>query len=151
MIKVRILEGGINHSGEVLEKYEVYELSDEIAKSLIKSKDAEEIKDPVKPAKPEPKPRARKTPAFDAKKKGFVAEATPERPLKPDEVDTTPVVGNPEHDTTPDPKEKVVVVDEKTGEPVKDAGQSAIGSDSGSASPAMTPTVESAMAAPTVK
>jgi len=127
--KIRIKEP-VKHNGVVLNVDEVYEFQDDAeADSLINTKAAVEMPNEYDPSLEEPEVQPPVTPKFDAKKKGYMAEATPTRELKEDEVDETPVVGNTEADTTPDPKEKTVVLDEN-GNPlpedkVKEAEQQA--------------------------
>lgn len=151
-MKIRILEGGINHNGEILEKYEVYDLPDQVATILLGMKSADKVEE-AKPAKPEPKPKAPRTPRFDAKKKGYVAEAVPERPLKPEEIDTTPVTGNTEADKSKDPAEKVEVLDSTTGKPIpEEKVQEELNkpnADAGAVAPKV-PTVPEAMKSETV-
>lgn len=111
-MKVVILENGsVKHNGHILEPLERYDLPDNVAESLIASGNAKLV-DQSKSALPEPSPLEPETPKFNPKKSGYVAAAIPQKPLAPDEVDETPVVGNKHADKTPLPASKTKFYDE---------------------------------------
>lgn len=103
-MKIRIL-GNVNHNGKTLELYEKYDLADKDAKNLVSLGLAEEVKATAGEVLPEPEPTPRIPADPDAP---YVAEAIPARELKPEEIDTKPVV--PPVAGEPDPIEETVVV-----------------------------------------